>query len=65
MRCTQQMLQNMDPIKINILVERDGNAWCAHFDDFKNLQESPAAYGDTTFEAVIKLLCTPEAVTKL
>lgn len=39
----------------NILVEKDGNLWCAHFDDFANLQESPAAFGATPDEAV-KLL---------
>lgn len=55
----------MDPIKLNIVLERDGNAWCAHYEDFINLQESPAAFGDTTFEAVIKLLCHPESVTRL
>lgn len=39
----------------NILVKKDGNAWCAHYDDFINLQESVAAYGDTPQEAVNNL----------
>jgi len=30
---------------------RDGNQWCANFDDFVNLQESPAGFGDTKEEA--------------
>ena len=55
----------MPPIHVNIAIERDGTAWCAHFDDFINLQESDAGFGDTTFEAVIKLLCTETAQKKL
>jgi hypothetical protein len=39
----------------NINVVKDGNAWCAHFDDFINLQESIAAYGDTPQQAVDEL----------
>lgn len=31
----------------NIRVVKDGNAWCVHYDDFVNLQESIAAFGDT------------------
>lgn len=38
-----------------IQVKKDGNAWCAHYDDFVNLQESVAAFGDTPEEAVHKL----------
>lgn len=34
-----------------VIIEKDGNAFCAHFDDFINLQESPAGFGDTTKEA--------------
>lgn len=34
---------------------RDGAAWCARMQDFKNLQESPAGFGDTQFEAVCNL----------
>lgn len=39
----------------NILVKKDGNAWCAHYDDFINLQESVAAFGMTPQEAVDNL----------
>lgn len=36
----------------DILVELDGNSWCAHSDDFINLQESIAGFGDTPRDAV-------------
>lgn len=39
----------------NILVEKDGDSWCAHFDDFINLQESQAGFGNTPNEAVLSL----------
>lgn len=34
-----------------VIAEKDGNAFVAHYDDFINLQESPAGYGDTPEEA--------------
>lgn len=36
----------------NILVEKDGDSWCAHFSDFINLQESPSSFGKTPQEAI-------------
>ena len=33
----------------------DGNAWAAVYADFKNLQESPAGFGDTKDEAIASL----------
>lgn len=39
-----------------IIIEMDGNAWCAHRDDFINLQESISGWGDTPEEALISLL---------
>jgi len=36
----------------NINVFRDGNAWCATYDDFRNLQEDVAGFGSTPNEAV-------------
>lgn len=33
----------------------DGNAWCATKNDFVNLQESPAGFGDTGREALTAL----------
>ena len=30
----------------------DGNKWCCVFGDFVNLQESPAGFGDTFYEAL-------------
>jgi hypothetical protein len=41
---------------INVI--KDGNAWCAHGEDFINLQESNAAFGETPKEAV-KQYTTP------
>lgn len=35
--------------------EKDGNQWCAHKKDFKNLQESPCGFGDTCLEASANL----------
>lgn len=35
----------------NSRVFKDGNAWCAVYPDFINLQESIAGYGDTPEEA--------------
>lgn len=35
---------------------KDGNAWCAVWPDFVNLQESPAAFGDTEKEAIEALV---------
>jgi len=37
-------------------VKKDGSAWCAHWSDFINLQESEAAFGDTPEEAISKLV---------
>lgn len=34
-----------------IIYELDGNQWMARYDDFINLQESPAGFGDTHKEA--------------
>jgi hypothetical protein len=38
-----------------IRVFRDGNGWCATFDDYINLQESPAGFSGTEIGAVIDL----------
>ncbi|KKN06987.1 hypothetical protein LCGC14_1071770 [marine sediment metagenome] len=34
----------------------DGNLWCAVYDDFINLQESPAGFGKRKLEAIKELL---------
>lgn len=39
---------------INVVL--DGNAWCAHDDEFINLQESIAGFGDTPGDAVIDFI---------
>lgn len=47
-----------ETIYINVMVELDGNQWCAHFDNFTNLQEtesSEVAFGDTPAEAFKRL----------
>jgi hypothetical protein len=38
-----------------IRVFRDGNGWCATFDDYINLQESPAGFSGTEIGAIIDL----------
>ena len=40
-----------------LLVDRDGNMWCASGPGFKNIQESPCGFGETKLEAMAKL-CT-------
>ena len=35
-----------------INITKDGNSFCATFNDFENLQLSPAGFGDTIHEAV-------------
>lgn len=39
-----------------ILIERDGNLFSAHWNDFVDLQNSPAGFGDTKEAAVADLL---------
>jgi len=39
-----------------IIIERDGAAWCAHYDWFQNLAESLCGHGDTPIEALTDLL---------
>ena len=39
-----------------VVYEIDGNQWCAHFDDFINLQESHAGFGDTKEQALEELM---------
>lgn len=36
-------------------VYKDGDKWCATFEDFVNLQESPAGFGDEPWEAISDL----------
>lgn len=42
--------------KTSIIIEMDGDAWCAHRSDWINLQESPAGFGDNPTRAVAALL---------
>jgi len=39
----------------NIVVKEDGHLWCAHLDDFVNLQESPSGFGTDPTAAVKNL----------
>lgn len=41
--------------RIGVKLFMDGNQWCATREDFENLQESPAGYGDTALEAMANL----------
>jgi hypothetical protein len=49
---TSAVIVTPDWWNTDINVKKDGNAWCAFYDDFVNLQESPAGFGDTPQEAV-------------
>lgn len=46
--------ENQAPEK-KIIYKQDGDKICATFDDFVNLQESPAGFGDTEAEAKASL----------
>ena len=41
--------------RIGVVLEMDGNQWCAHRQDFVNLQESPIGFGDTCLESMAGL----------
>lgn len=41
-----------------VMLMMDGDQWCAHYNDFTNLQESPAGFGDTREDAVRELFST-------
>ena len=45
-----------EPLPNSYQVLKDGNSWVAVKSDFKNLQESPAAYGDSPVEALGTLI---------
>lgn len=40
---------------VGITIERDGNSWCAHKNDFIDLQSSPAGYGESKLESMADL----------
>ena len=40
---------------LDVILKKDGNAWCATRHDFTNLQASPAGFGDTPIEAFTEL----------
>lgn len=42
----------MEPKPFTVKFFMDGNQWCATFEDFINLQESPAGFGRTCMEAL-------------
>ncbi|MDY6957996.1 MAG: hypothetical protein SVK08_02450 [Halobacteriota archaeon] len=41
--------------KVGAVLKKDGDQWCATRGDFKNLQQSPAGFGDTALEAFADL----------
>lgn len=43
-------------MEIQIIFKLDGDAWCAHYPWFINLQESAVGFGDTPQEAFQNLL---------
>lgn len=40
---------------LGFALSMDGDQWCATRADFMNLQESPAGFGDTAFDAIVGL----------
>ena len=40
---------------VGLVLQLDGNAWCATGPGFSNLQESPAGFGDSKLEAISEL----------
>ena len=47
-----------------IIIKRDGDMWCAHRDDFVNLQESVAEFGVCESEALHNLLAAEMDVSR-
>ncbi len=41
--------------EIELILKKDGDAFCAHKKDFTNLQESDAGFGNTALDAMIDL----------
>ncbi len=50
---------------VTIFIKKDGDDFCATLDDFLDLQQSPAGFGDTKVEAIIKLMAEKEVIEKL
>ena len=42
-------------------IKKDGDQWCATYNDFKNLMESPAEFGKTPQEALQKFIKSVKA----
>ena len=49
--------------RVKLKLSKDGNQWCATFQDFINLQESQAGFGETALEAFADL-AKPELLEK-
>jgi len=57
--CWNEYVRNGAVNKVSnksVIIKRDGNMWCAHRDDFTNLQESTAEFGRTEKEALDNLV---------
>ena len=39
-----------------VIIKKDGNMWCSHREDFINLQESDAGFGETEVKALKNLI---------
>lgn len=53
---TESNLLQLQGFDKKIILQLDGNAWFATFEDFINLQESIAGFGYTPNDAVAELL---------
>jgi len=38
-----------------IIIKKDGDKWCAHFNDFENIQENDIGFGNRPNDAVTEL----------
>lgn len=42
--------------KIELIIKKDGDMWCAHDADFEDIQVSHAEFGKTPIEAAVLFL---------
>lgn len=57
-KLSEHLLKGMWRNEKVVIYEMDGDQWCAHYEDFLNLQESPAGFGHTQEEAKRELLAS-------
>lgn len=55
-RVASSPVEMASTFELQIIIRLDGSDYCAHFGNFINLQESPAGFGKTRLQALLKLL---------